>query len=122
MFWVMEIWHLTSTSLWEQALDNGIYSQSTFGKTLAEVGFIHAALPCQMANVVKYVSVEFREDLCVIVIDTDQIKLGNVPVRMEDGGDGELYMHIYGPIDPGWVKAVMPAGFDEAGNFSVEIN
>lgn len=36
----------------------------------------------------------------------------------EDGGDGTLYPHVYGPIDPAWVTEVRPARFDESGRFS----
>jgi uncharacterized protein (DUF952 family) len=37
----------------------------------------------------------------------------------EDGGTGELFPHVYGPIDPAWVVDVLPAGFDEGGRFRV---
>lgn len=29
-------------------------------------------------------------------------------VRLEDGGTGELFPHVYGPLDPAWVVEVHP--------------
>ena len=57
--------------------------------------------------------------LVVLAMDDDAIRATGLDVRYEDGGDGELYPHIYGAITPAVVHDVRPAGFDADGRFVV---
>ena len=43
-----------------------------------------------------------------MLLETGTITAAGTDVRYEDGGNGELYPHIYGPIDPVWVADVVP--------------
>ena len=54
----------------------------------------------------------------MLVMDDDTIRATGTPVRYEDGGDGELYPHTYGPIRPSHVTGILPAGFDSDGRFT----
>ncbi|WP_435737227.1 DUF952 domain-containing protein [Cellulosimicrobium sp. PMB13] len=114
----MEILHVAHQEDWEAALRSGdAYQVSTRGASLDEVGFIHASYPHQLAAVAEFVHAGDEADLCVLVLDMDVIQAAGTRVVVEDGGRGQLYPHIYGPIEPRFVTAVRPAGFDEAGRF-----
>ena len=113
------IWHLAHQSDWRAAIVSGSYRVSTRGASLDDVGFIHGSRPHQLAAVAEFVYAADDEDLCVLVMDEQTIRASGVEVREEDGGDGELYPHIHGPIDPAWVLDVRAAWFDSAGRFMV---
>lgn len=100
------VWHLAHRSDWQAAVTSGSYRTSTRGASLDEVGFIHGSRPHQLAPVAELVYADDDQDLCVLVMDEQTIRSSGVDVREEDGGDGELYPHIYGPIDPAWVRDV----------------
>jgi len=50
-------------------------------------------------------------------MDDDAIRATGTPVRYEDGGDGELYPHIYGPIGSDAVLGVSRVGRGPNGRF-----
>jgi uncharacterized protein (DUF952 family) len=59
--------HLTTKLAWEDALAVGVYSLSTKGKTLDEVGFIHGSFTDQVQRVAGFVFAEstlFGCDIC----------------------------------------------------------
>ena len=111
------ILHLAHRADWEAAVATGEYRTSTRGATIDQVGFIHASYPAQLARVAAAVHAGDDQELCVLVLDEGRIRADGARVVDEDGGDGELYPHIYGAIRPGWVTEVRPAGFDERGEF-----
>ncbi|MBO3085096.1 DUF952 domain-containing protein [Cellulomonas fengjieae] len=113
----MEILHVAHRDDWEAALASGTYRVSTRGAFLDEVGFIHASYPHQISAVAKAVHGDDDADLCVLVLDPERIRAAGTRVVDEDGGDGELYPHVYGPIEPGFVTAVRPAAVDASGAF-----
>lgn len=102
---------------WDAAATSGAYRISTRGASLDDVGFIHASYPDQVQAVAEYAYAGDDDALCVLVLDPDRIRAAGTPVVDEDGGNGVLYPHIYGPIEPGFVVEVRPAAFDEAGVF-----
>ncbi|WP_027478951.1 DUF952 domain-containing protein [Gryllotalpicola ginsengisoli] len=108
----MTIWHLAHRDDWRAALDSGEYRISTRGATLDDVGFIHASYSEQLSRVAEFVYADDDRELCVLVLDENRIRADGVLVADEDGGDGELFPHIYGPIKPSWVLEVREAGFD----------
>jgi uncharacterized protein (DUF952 family) len=116
----MEILHLTRLSDWEAAVRAGTYELSTRGGTLRQVGFIHASTRSQLPAVAELVFHDVSDDLVVLVMDDADLRNAGADVRFEDGGNGQLYPHIYGPIHPQWVTAVLPAYFDSAGKFQLE--
>lgn len=105
------ILHITNRTDWECAVEEGVYSISSRGLTLDQVGFIHASLPEQISEVAEFIYADDPEELVVLVLDPVEIQNSGTEIRLEDGGDGELFPHIYGPIDPSWVVGVEPAGF-----------
>ena len=112
------IYHIADRLQWEEAVTAGAYRCSTLGLDLDEVGFIH----CSFAGQVDGVAHRFYSDhpSPLVVLEIDQTAPGRVgvEVRAEDGGAGELFPHIYGPIDPAWVLQVYPAGFGADGQFA----
>ena len=112
----MHLLHIAHQADWQRALDAGRYEVSTRGRTLGEVGFIHASYPDQVQDVARYVFAGDPQSLCVLVVDEALVTGAGVRVELEDGGDGELYPHIYGAIDRSWVVDVRPAEFDDAGH------
>ncbi|WP_456823237.1 DUF952 domain-containing protein [Cellulomonas sp. P5_E12] len=105
----MEILHLTERAHWDDAVRTGSYRWSTRGRTLEQVGFVHASTREQLPGVAAFLYTGATEQLCVLVMETDTIAAAGTRVAFEDGGKGELYPHIYGPIDPAWVSDVRPA-------------
>ncbi|HEY8790787.1 MAG TPA: DUF952 domain-containing protein [Actinopolymorphaceae bacterium] len=88
------------------------------GATLDDVGLIHASAPGQLRTVAEFAYASCEDALVVLVMDDDAIRATGTPVRYEDGGDGELYPHIYGPIRTAFVTGILPAGFDSDGHFT----
>jgi uncharacterized protein (DUF952 family) len=113
----MHLLHIAHQADWQEALRTGTYTTSTRGRTLGEVGFVHASYPDQVAGVAERFYRDDPEPLCVLVIDEALVRAAGVRLELEDGGDGELYPHIYGPVDRAWVVDVRPARFDDAGRF-----
>ena len=103
---------------WHAALASGSYRTSTRGTSLDDVGFIHASAPNQLRVVAEFVYADCDDALVVLVMDDDAIRATGTAVLYEDGGDGELYPHIYGPILPSDVTEILPAGFDFQGRFT----
>ncbi|HIW90204.1 MAG TPA: DUF952 domain-containing protein [Candidatus Corynebacterium avicola] len=101
------ILHLALRADWDEALIEGEYRTSTRGLTLEEVGFIHASFPDQVAATAGRFYGDALDDLLVLGLDGDAIAAAGVDVRHEDVGIGELFPHIYGALDPGWVRSVV---------------
>ena len=113
----MTILHLAHRDDWDAALVSGEYRTSTRGRSLEEVGFIHASYPHQLTAVAEFVHAGDDAELCVLVIDEEAVRRDGVTILDEDGGDGQQYPHIYGAIRPVWVSEVRAAGFDAEGRF-----
>jgi len=114
----VEILHVTRRSDWDAARASGTYRWSTRGRTYEDVGFIHASSRAQLPGVAAVVFADDGEELCVLLLETDTITAAGTDIRYEDGGNGELYPHIYGPIDPDWVVDVVPAHLGPEGTFA----
>lgn len=114
----MHLLHIAHRADWQEALrDGGRYTVSTRGHTLDDVGYVHASYPEQVDDVARYVYRDDPEELCVLVLEPALIRQDGVRVEHEDGGNGELFPHIYGPIERSWVVDVRPARFDDRGRF-----
>jgi uncharacterized protein (DUF952 family) len=114
----VEILHVTRRSDWDAARVAGSYRWSTKGQTYEDVGFIHTSTRGQLPAVAAFVFAGESDELCVLCLDTATITAAGIEVRYEDGGDGELYPHVYGPIDPAWVLDVVPAHIGPDGVFT----
>jgi len=74
------IYHIALADDWEQALEDGQYSMSTRGLTLAEVGFIHSSTAAQVVAVAN-AYYKGAGDLLLLVIDTDRV---GAEIRWDD--------------------------------------
>jgi uncharacterized protein (DUF952 family) len=100
----MRIFHVATLADWQQAKASGSYTTSTYGATLAEVGYLHAARREQVAGVLAQFYQDVAEPILVLEIDTDLL---DVPWRQDQVGD-DTYPHIYGPLSPRAVVAFHP--------------
>lgn len=101
----MRIFHIATLDDWKQAQETGTYATSTYGRTLEQEGFIHAARHDQVPTVRDHHYAEVTEPLIVLEVDTDLL---DADVRDEQVGD-EIYPHVYGPIPTEAVVAWRPA-------------
>ncbi|WP_261557530.1 DUF952 domain-containing protein [Frankia tisae] len=98
--------------------------------SLGTEGFIHFSTPAQIAGTAnRFYS--GRDDLLLVVVDPERL---TAPLRWEPPAvvepavpapglpapvTGELFPHLYGPIDAGAVAAVIPFPPGADGSFSV---
>jgi uncharacterized protein (DUF952 family) len=110
----MLIYHITSRKEWDAAQPTGEYR----AESLATQGFIHSSTREQVTKVANAVYLG-EPDLVLLGIDTDKLKAElreeppdtNIPAAHYDG---ELFPHIYGPLNVDAVVQVVnfPAGED----------
>jgi uncharacterized protein (DUF952 family) len=99
------IYHIALADDWEQALEDGQYSMSTRGLTLAEVGFIHSSTAAQVVAVAN-AYYKGAGDLLLLVIDTDRV---GAEIRWDDVPGSEApFPHIYGPLNTDAVVEIRP--------------
>jgi uncharacterized protein (DUF952 family) len=91
------ILHITQRQQWEEAKRDRVYR----GDTLASEGFIHCSTPKQAIVVANRLFCG-QQGLIILCIDTDRVQ---TEIRYE-GIEGELFPHIYGPLN---VDAVFQA-------------
>ncbi len=85
------ILHITTRSAWAAAQQAGAYR----GDTLDSEGFIHCSTPQQ---VIAVADARFRgqPDLILLDIATDRV---GPEIRWEAAENGQVYPHIYGPLN-----------------------
>ena len=104
-----EILHITSRAQWAAAQQAGAYR----GDTLDSEGFIHCSTPLQ---VVEVANARFRgtPDLVLLAIDPDRV---GPEIRWEAADNGQLYPHIYGPLNTDAVTQVHEFAPEPDGSF-----
>ena len=98
------IFHITEPPVWERALVDGEYTQSTRDAALADVGFIHCSFRDQVETVANYIYDDWDEPLLLLEADLDAIP-AEIRVENLDGGT-EGFPHIYGPLPTDAVTAI----------------
>lgn len=97
------IYHCALPEDWERAQRVGLYSISSRGQRLADVGFIHFSYRHQVERVAN----AYYADVPVIALI--EIDPTDLPVRLIDenleGGD-ELFPHLYRPVDVEWARTL----------------
>lgn len=106
------IYHLTSQDAWAAAQDAG----QLCPESLAAEGFIHCSQDAgQMLRVAQRLY-PGREDLLALAVDTDLL---TAPVITEPSRSGELYPHIYGPLNCSAVQGAQRLRLDGGGGFEL---
>jgi glutathione S-transferase len=102
------LYHLALAEEWREARSVGVYSRSTRGLSLAEVGFIHASRADQLTGTWRRFYADAAE-VVVLHIDPECLAAAGVPVRLEPAPQsGELFPHLYGPLPVAAVRLVEP--------------
>lgn len=88
----MIIYHITPLSKWREALESGMYKADSLEKD----GFIHCCTKDQTEGILK---TWFQGESDLVLLEIDQALL-SAEVKYEDShGSGELFPHIYGPLN-----------------------
>ena len=96
------LFHLAMLDDWKAAQASGSYGVSTRGMTLEQVGFIH----CSWREQVDATYQRFYADAGeVVLLEIDPAAVG-VPLRADAIPTGELFPHLYGPLNPAAVQSV----------------
>jgi len=91
------VYHLVTPAAWEQAPADDYRAAS-----LATEGFIHCSYAGQVAGSANRFYAG-ADELLVLAIDPQRLSQA---LRAEPAGSGELFPHIYGPINRSAVVAV----------------
>ena len=87
----MFIYHIVVPEIWEQVRNEPLYRH----ESLAAEGFIHCSYEDQLDGVIGRYYAD-RDELVVLTIDTDKLAARLVA---EPSTGGEIYPHIYGPLN-----------------------
>jgi uncharacterized protein (DUF952 family) len=107
---LMRILHIATSEDWAAAQESGPYTVSSRGATLADQGFIHASTSRQAPLVLATFYADLDPaGLCVLVVDVAASEKAGSPVQWDPVDDLRgPFPHIYGPIVPAAVVAVLP--------------
>ena len=106
------IFHLITEDDWSTARQAGVWRPPS----LSEEGFIHCSRDEeQMVRVARRLYPD-RADLLALELDTEKL---DCPVVSEPSRSGEIYPHIYGPLELGAVAAVRRVSPDGQGGFAI---
>ena len=89
------IYHLAFRADWDAGLAAGEYR----APSLAEEGFIHASADEEQMLRVAARLFAGRTDLLALDVDADRLPEDS-PLIREPARSGEIYPHVYGPINP----------------------
>ena len=98
-FPVTVLLHITPREDWERAERDGIYRAAS----LETEGFIHCSTPAQVVGTATRFY-RGQTGLVLLVIDAEKLQ---AEVRYEDA-DGQMFPHIYGPLNLDAVTRVLP--------------
>jgi uncharacterized protein (DUF952 family) len=91
------IFHIATAREWADAATAGSYTRSTRGRSLAEVGYLHASYADQVAGVHAAIYADCDEPLVLLEIDPALVA---AEIKVESlYGSTERYPHIYGPLE-----------------------
>ena len=93
------IYHLVPRRVWAEAADQPYRAAS-----LASEGFIHCSFAEQVAGSANRF---YADEHDLLVLHIDPARLAS-PLREEPSGSGEIFPHIYGPINRDAVVTTQP--------------
>ena len=105
------IYHLAQKDEWNQFSTFTEYSCSS----LSDEGFIHCSEDHEQALRVANRLFKGTTDLLVLALDVNKLES---PLKREASRSGEIYPHIYGPINTNAVSQVLELHCDDNGDFS----
>jgi len=92
------IFHIATKENWEDGKEKKEYR----GDTLGSEGFIHCSTPEQINEVAQHL---FRGKKNLVLLEIDEARVKS-EIKYEGSGNGELYPHIYGPLNTDAVASV----------------
>src|SRR6266705_2465552 len=95
------IYHMCRAEEWAAAVKSGTYRGSS--QDLAD-GFIHFSTPAQIVESARRHRAG-QDGLLLVAVDSDQ--LGD-RLKWEKSRGGDLFPHLYGPLDPAESASVRP--------------
>ena len=101
---VREIFHITEPQVWQGAKDSGTFTESTRGRSLERVGYIHCSFGEQVAMVANAIYEDYQGELLLLAIDPARVP-SEIRVENLEGVD-EAFPHIYGVLPLDAVTAV----------------
>ena len=107
------IFHLIQKADWDAAAAAGEIRP----ESLAEEGFIHCSSDEQQALAVATRLYSGREGMLLLEVDTDLL---GAPVKREPSRSGQIYPHIYGPLNTSAVTLVRAMEGDASGGFRLQ--
>ena len=107
-----KILHLITEQDWESARDARQWRPGS----LAEEGFIHCSADEEQAMRVVARLYPDRTDMLVLEVDTDKL---NYSVVSEPSRSGEIYPHIYGPLEMSAVVVAWRVKADGQGGYAI---
>ena len=105
------IYHLVPESHWESAQ----FEQEYWADSLATEGFIHCSKDHAQALAVANRLYGGRQDMLVLEVETERL---TSPLKHEPSRSGEIYPHIYGPLNTGAVTGVLKLQVGQDGRFT----
>jgi uncharacterized protein (DUF952 family) len=102
------IYHMCPAETWQEAARDGTYRGTA--DDLRD-GFIHFSTADQIAESARRHRAG-QSDLLLIAVES--ARLGD-RLKWEPSRGGDLFPHLYGPLDPGEVASVRPLPLDPGG-------
>ena len=103
--------HICPRMAWDEAQGRGDYRAASLGTE----GFIHCSTPEQVVGTANRLF-HGRTDLVLLVIDGDRV---GSPIKAEDAGDGQVFPHVYGPLNLDSVVDVLEFASAADGTFAI---
>ena len=104
----MRVYKILDRTAWTAARDAGVFEGA--GIDLAD-GYIHLSTATQAAETARR---HFRGRTDLVVLELEAGDLGDA-LRWEPSRGGELFPHLYAPLDPAQVRGVLEAPLGEDG-------
>lgn len=105
------IYHLITDSAWEEARSAPEYR----AESLATEGFIHCSESVEQMLRVANRLYAGHDDMLALELETDRLVS---PIKREPSRSGEVYPHIYGPLNTDAVVRVLSLQRSSDGSFS----
>lgn len=94
------IHHIALADAWDEAREQGRYGWSTLGTAIAQVGYLHASFPHQVAATLRRFYTGVDTPLVLLTLDREALRSAGLEVRVEpaspDDPRSERFPHVYG--------------------------